>query len=91
VRSSSKGGSTVAVDPTEVPDEIWTPHRVALYLKVSVRKVMRELRKRSWKPTGIPWFKVGRDVRFWSADVQAWAEMQRDPLARPKAKSKSKR
>jgi len=59
--------STNAGGPTIVDDELMTVNEVAAHLKTEVRFVRRLIAERR-----IPFHKVGKYVRFYRADVDAF-------------------
>lgn len=55
------------------PDPLLTPDEAAAYLRLAVR----QLQQWRWLQTGPAYTKVGRAVRYWQSDLDAWLKAQR--------------
>lgn len=62
-----------------MPDDFLTVNEVADLLKVS-DKTVRRLATRGELPS----FRVGAQLRFRRADIEAWVDAQQAPAARPR-------
>jgi len=62
-----------------MPDDFLTVNEVAELLKVS-DKTVRRLATRGELPS----FRVGAQLRFRRADIEAWVDAQQAPAARPR-------